>query len=66
MELLYWLQDVREYVRVSRRRSELRKPGAGVDFAGTLWTSCRKRHRLEPIAANGAMACSHRSVPVST
>jgi ferredoxin-NADP reductase len=32
-EILYWLQDVREYVRVSRRRQALRRPGRGVDYA---------------------------------
>lgn len=31
MEILYWLQDLREHVRVSRRRRALRQPGQGTD-----------------------------------
>ena len=32
MEILYWFQDVREHLRVSRRRNKLRQPGEGVDY----------------------------------
>jgi ferredoxin-NADP reductase len=50
MELLYWLQDIREYLRVSRRRNELRKPGAGVDYAGAEYRGVVSRavSRLHP------------------
>jgi hypothetical protein len=32
VEILNWLQDVREYLRVSRQRKALRQQGAGVDY----------------------------------
>ena len=32
-EILYWLQDVREHLRVSQRRKALRQPGQGTDHA---------------------------------
>jgi ferredoxin-NADP reductase len=32
IEVLYWVQDVWEHVRVSRRRKSLRRPGRGVDY----------------------------------
>jgi ferredoxin-NADP reductase len=32
MEIVYWLQDVREHLRVSRRRKSLRQPGQGFDY----------------------------------
>jgi ferredoxin-NADP reductase len=32
-EILYWLQDVREHLRVSQRRKALRQPGQGFDYA---------------------------------
>ena len=32
IEVFYWVQDVREHIRVSRRRKALRKPGRGVDY----------------------------------
>jgi ferredoxin-NADP reductase len=31
-ELLYWPQDLREYLRVSRQRRALRQPGQGIDY----------------------------------
>jgi ferredoxin-NADP reductase len=31
-ETLYWLQDLCEYLRVSRRRQALRQPGRGIDY----------------------------------
>ncbi len=33
-ELVYWLQDVSEHLRVSRRRKSLRQPGQGFDYGG--------------------------------
>ena len=32
MEILYWLQDVREHLRVLQRRRALRQPGRGFDY----------------------------------
>jgi ferredoxin-NADP reductase len=32
MEFINWIQDVREHLRVSRRRKALRQPGQGVDY----------------------------------
>ncbi len=32
MELVHWLQDVREHLRVSQRRKSLRQPGQGADY----------------------------------
>jgi ferredoxin-NADP reductase len=32
MEILYWLQDISQHVRVSRQRRALRQPGQGVDY----------------------------------
>jgi len=32
LEIIYWLQDVREHMRVSRRRKTLRQPGRGFDY----------------------------------
>ena len=32
IEILYWVRDVWEYVRVSRKRKSLRQPGQGVDY----------------------------------
>jgi ferredoxin-NADP reductase len=32
LEIIYWLQDVREHLRVSRRRKALRQPGQGFDY----------------------------------
>ena len=32
MEIIYWLQDVREHLRVSQRRKSLRRPGQGFDY----------------------------------
>ena len=36
MEIGYWLQDLREYLRVSRRRKALRQPGGGGTDAGAI------------------------------
>jgi ferredoxin-NADP reductase len=33
IEVLYWLEDVREYWRVSQQRKALRQPGRGVDYS---------------------------------
>jgi ferredoxin-NADP reductase len=48
MEILHWIQDISEYVRVSRRRSELRQPGQGVDHAAAEQTTREIVDRLHP------------------
>ena len=48
MEILYWLQDVREHLRVSRRRKALRQPGQGVDYTADRDTVRRVVSRLHP------------------
>ena len=48
MEILYWLQDVREHLRVSRRRKALRQPGQGVDYTTDKDTVQRIVARLHP------------------
>ena len=48
MELLHWIQDIGEYIRVSRRRSALRQPGQGVDHAATEHTTRQIVERLHP------------------
>ena len=40
VEVINWLQDVREHLRVSRRRNKLRQPGQGFDYilrVGEKW-----------------------------
>lgn len=34
LEIIHWLQDVREHLRVSQRRKALRQPGQGFDYTG--------------------------------
>jgi ferredoxin-NADP reductase len=48
MELLYWLQDLGEHLRVSRRRRALRRPGQGVDYTEGAGTAQRVVSRLHP------------------
>ena len=48
MEILYWLQDVREHLRVSRRRKALGQPGQGVDYTADRDTVQRVVSRLHP------------------
>jgi ferredoxin-NADP reductase len=48
MEILYWLQDVREHVRVSQRRKALRQPGQGVNYTADRDTVQRVVSRLHP------------------
>ena len=48
MEILYWLQDVGEYLRVSRRRRALRQPGRGSDYTTDRDTVQRVVSRLHP------------------
>jgi ferredoxin-NADP reductase len=38
VEVLYWMQDVWEYRRVSQQRKALRQPGRGVDYADEHFT----------------------------
>jgi len=47
-EIINWLQDVREYWRVSRRRKALRQPGQGVDYTRDRDTVQRIVSRLHP------------------
>jgi ferredoxin-NADP reductase len=47
-ELLYWLQDLREYLRVSRQRQALRQPGQGVDHTTGQEPVQRAVARLHP------------------
>lgn len=47
-EALYWLQDVSEHLRVSRRRKELRRPGRGFDYTADRDTVGRVVSRLHP------------------
>jgi ferredoxin-NADP reductase len=48
MEILYWLQDIREHLRVSQRRKALRQPGQGVDYTTDKDTVQRIVARLHP------------------
>jgi ferredoxin-NADP reductase len=48
VELLYWLQDLREYLRVSRQRRALRQPGEGVDYTADRDTVQSVVARLHP------------------
>jgi ferredoxin-NADP reductase len=47
-EIIYWLQDVREHLRVSRRRKELRQPGQGFDYTQDKDTVQRVVSRFHP------------------
>ena len=50
LEIIYWLQDVREHLRVSRRRKALRQPGRGFDYTGDKYADVVQRvvSRLHP------------------
>jgi ferredoxin-NADP reductase len=48
LDMLYWLQDVREHLRVSRRRRALRQPGQGFDYTADKDTVQRVVSRLHP------------------
>lgn len=47
-EIIYWLQDVREHLRVRRRRKALRRPGCGVDHTSGSETGQRVVSRIHP------------------
>ena len=47
-EVLYWLQDVREHLRVSRRRKAMRQPGQGFDHAASRDVVQQVVSRLHP------------------
>jgi ferredoxin-NADP reductase len=47
-EIINWLQDVREYVRVSQRRKALRQPGQGYDHLEDKDTVRQVVSRLHP------------------
>jgi len=48
MEIVYWLQDIREHLRVSRRRKALRQPGQGFDYTKDKDIVQRVVSRLHP------------------
>ncbi len=50
LEIVNWLQDVREHRRVSQRRDALRQPGAGFDYASEAYKEVVHRtvSRLHP------------------
>jgi ferredoxin-NADP reductase len=48
MEIGYLLQDLREYLRVSRSRKALRQPGQGADYAAATDTVQQLADRLHP------------------
>jgi ferredoxin-NADP reductase len=48
MEILYWLQDVGEHLRVSRQRRALRQPGQGVDYTADRPTVQQIVSRIHP------------------
>jgi len=48
LEIIHWLQDIREHLRVSQRRNELRRPGRGVDYTQDQDTVQRVVSRLHP------------------
>lgn len=48
MEILHWLQDIREHLRVSQRRNALRQPGQGIDYTAEKDTVQRIVSRLHP------------------
>ena len=50
MEILYWLQDVREHLRVYQRRKALRRPGRGFDYTADEYRGVVQRvvSRLHP------------------
>jgi ferredoxin-NADP reductase len=49
-EFIHWLQDVREYSRVSKRRKGLRQPGRGVDYKNDAYQDVVRRtvSRIHP------------------
>jgi ferredoxin-NADP reductase len=48
LEIIYWLQDVREHQRVSQRRKELRQPDQGFDYTKDKDTVQRIVSRIHP------------------
>ncbi len=50
MEIINWIQDVREHLRVSQQRKELRQPGQGFDYSGDEYKGVARRvvSRLHP------------------
>jgi ferredoxin-NADP reductase len=48
MEILYWLQDMGEHLRVSRQRRALRQPGQGVDYTADRPTVQQIVSRIHP------------------
>ena len=48
LEILYWLQDLSQYLRVSRERKVLRQPGRGFDYTQDRDTVRRVVSRIHP------------------
>jgi ferredoxin-NADP reductase len=50
LEIINWLQDVREHLRILRRRKALRRPGAGIDYTANRYREVVHRvvSRLHP------------------
>jgi ferredoxin-NADP reductase len=48
MEILHWIQDLSQYVRVVRQRNALRQPGQGFDYAAANYTTRQIVERLHP------------------
>jgi ferredoxin-NADP reductase len=48
MEILYWLQDIGQHIRVSQRRKALQQPGQGIDYTADQDTVQRIVARLHP------------------
>jgi ferredoxin-NADP reductase len=48
MEILNWIQDLSQYIHVSRRRSALRQPGRGTNYAAVEQTTRQIVERLHP------------------
>ncbi len=65
MELLYWLQDLGQYLRVSRQRRALRAPGQGVDYATPTDTTQTIVSRLHPTRMRLRVTSVAQSTPTS-
>lgn len=48
MEILHWIQDLSQYVRVSQQRKTLRQPGQGFDYMAAEPTTRQIVERLHP------------------
>jgi ferredoxin-NADP reductase len=64
-EILYWLQDVSQHVRVSRRRKSLQEPGKGYDHLGGSKPVGQVVARLHPTRMQLRAADIHQETPTS-